>query len=93
MSKITIDLLANAYNEKLWSNFEQCFPRIKQKTSVMMGIPDDILAALVAILGENSIEQWLNTELKLLDNNKAIDLMKSEKDIKALKMFILSMPN
>lgn len=93
MNKITIDSFANAYNEKMWNNFSMCFSVVTKKTDFMVGIPDDILAALVGILGENAIEQWLNSELKLLDDNKAIDLLKSEKGVKALKMFILSMPN
>jgi len=93
MNTITIDSLANAYNEKLWNNFAKCFPSINKKIDIMSGVPDDVVSVLVGILGESAIEQWLNSELKLLENSKAIDLLKSEKGIKALKMFLLSMPN
>ena len=93
MSTMTIDSLANAYNEKLWNNFTKCFSGINKKNDIMYEIPDDILSVLVGILGESAIEQWLNSELKLLENSKAIDLLKSEKGIKALKMFLLSIPN
>lgn len=93
MNKGNLELLSSAYNEKIWNNFAQCFPSIKNKTDVMLGIPDDILSALVGVLGETAFEQWLNNEIKLLDNNKAIDLLKTEKGTKALKMFILSIPN
>jgi uncharacterized protein (DUF2384 family) len=88
-----VTALANAYNDVYWNRFAASFPKVKNETIKIANIPDDIFSALVGILGESFIEDWLNKELKLLDNNKAIDLLKSETGRKALKMFILSMPN
>lgn len=88
-----VSTLASAYNEVYWNRFAEFFPKIKNQIDTQINIPNDIFSALVGILGESLIGEWLNKELELLDNNKAIDLLKSEKRRKALKIFILSMPN
>jgi hypothetical protein len=88
-----INSLSNNYNEEYWNKFASSFPSVKIKENFNSNIPNDILNALVGVLGESIIEQWLNTELKLLDNKKAIDLMQSEKGLRALKMLIISLPN
>ncbi|WP_226535913.1 antitoxin Xre/MbcA/ParS toxin-binding domain-containing protein [Fictibacillus halophilus] len=88
-----INSLSNSYNEEYWNKFASSFPSVEIKENFNSNIPNDILNALVGVLGESVIEQWLNTELKLLDNKKAIDLMQSENGLKALKMLIISLPN
>jgi hypothetical protein len=88
-----VTTLANAYNEVYWNRFAESFPKIKNETYTQVNIPNDIFSALVGILGESLIGEWLNKELKLLDNNKPIELLNSDNGRKALKMFILSMPN
>lgn len=92
MNSNAIDLLANAYDEKIWGNFVKCFPSIN-KNEKFKDIPNDLLNVLVGILGESGVEYWLNTELELLENSKGIDLLKYEKGTRALKMFLLNMPN
>lgn len=88
-----INSLSDSYNEEYWNKFASSFPKVEIKENFNCNIPNDILKALVGVLGESVLEQWLNTELKLLDNKKAIDLIHSEKGLRALKMLIISLPN
>ncbi|MDQ0087459.1 hypothetical protein J2T12_000853 [Paenibacillus anaericanus] len=72
MNNAAVNSLANAYKDEYWNKLAQCFPSFNNKSTVPIEIPNDVLSALVGILGESVVEQWLNTELKLLGNNRAL---------------------
>ncbi|MDQ0110647.1 hypothetical protein [Paenibacillus harenae] len=88
-----IEKLSNSSKEEIWNNFYKCFPLVKDNEGVAIKLPDDILTALSGILDKSQIKEWLNLEVALLENYKPVDLLKTEEGTKALKMFILSMPN
>ena len=88
-----IKKLAEAYNELLWNNFEKCFQPVEINDEILKIIPKDILNVLVTLLGIDETKVWVCRNLKALDNNTVQELVKSEIGVKALKMFILSMPN
>jgi len=93
MKKSGVTKFAAAFNEKTWSNFSKCFPRISSKSNTLASLPEDVVSALIGLNGEEQVNEWINSELEELDNMKAIDLVKSEEGLNALKMFILSMPS
>jgi len=84
---------ANAYKDEYWNNFSKCFPLVNLKSEVLSKLPSDILSALIGIIGEEQVEKWVNYEFEELDNMKPIDLVRTDDGLKALKMYILSMPN
>ena len=89
----TIVNLANAYDETIWSNFSKCFPEVTVNTDNLGLLPKDILNVLIELLGIEQTKEWIRKKLNALDNNSAIELLSSDIGTKALKMFILSMPN
>jgi len=93
MVSIGVKKFANAYKDEYWGNFSKCFPVINLKRGMFENIPIDVLSSLVGLLGEEQLEKWLNYEIEELDKIKPIDLLKTDDGLKALKMYILSMPN
>lgn len=93
MQKSGVTRFAAAFNEETWSNFSKCFPRINSKSNTLASLPEDVVSALIGLIGEEQVKEWINFELEDLDNMKAIELVKSEEGLKALKTFILSMPS
>lgn len=93
MTETAVKKLANAYKEKYWNDFFKCFPTITAKNEILINVPNDILSALIGLIGEEQVEQWMNYKFEDLDNMKPIDLVKTNEGLKALKMYILSMPN
>ncbi len=84
--------LYNAYNDDLWKIYAKSFKEVSEKIGNLDKIPQDILNVLVGLLGLEEANVWIKTEIKELDNNIILDLIKTEIGIKALKMFLLSMP-
>ncbi len=84
--------LYNAYNDDLWKIYANSFKEVSEKIGDLDKIPQDILNVLVGLLGLEEANVWIKTEIKGLDNNIILDLIKTEVGIKALKMFLLSMP-
>lgn len=93
MKKSGVTRFAAAFNEETWNNFSKCFPRISSKSNTLTSLPEDVVSALIGLIGEEQVKEWINSELEDLDNMKGIELVKSEEGLKALKMFILSMPS
>jgi len=93
VNKIGVRKFSNAYKDEYWNNFAKCFPRTEPQNKALSTIPEDVLSSLIGLIGEEQIERWVNSEIEDLDNIKPIDLIESEEGLKALKMFILSMPS
>lgn len=93
MNRMGVIKFSNAYKDEFWNKFIKCFPRTVPQNKALSTIPEDVLASLIGLIGEEQIERWINCEIEDLDNIRPIDLIESEEGLKALKMFILSMPS
>lgn len=93
MIKTNIFKFADSYKDEYWNKFYRCFPVIISNKNTFSNIPSDILSSLIGLIGEEQVENWMNSEFEELDNMKPIDLLKTDNGVKALKMYILSMPN
>ena len=89
----TINKLAIAYNDVMWNKFANCFHKVEIQDNILVQIPADIVNVLVHILGYEETKNWVLKKISYLDNQSVIELVKNEKGIKAVKMFVLSMPN
>jgi len=89
----TINNLTNIYNETMWNKFAKCFHDFETDDEILNKVPSDIVNVLVHILGYEQSKKWVAEKIPDLDYNTVIDLVKSEKGIKAVKMYVLSMPN
>lgn len=85
-----VDFFSNEYNEELWMNFMKCF----DETYIHIeGVPQDIVNAVVSILGDEVGCNWLHTPFHKFNGQNALDLLKTPKGEKALKAFIMRLPN
>lgn len=84
------EMLVEQYDEKKWNKYASCF---KDVTTHIDGVPQDIVNAVFAILGDVDGYKWLHTPLHKLDGKSAIELVKTEKGEKVLKAFIMRLPN
>lgn len=89
----TIIELANAYNEIIWYNYASCFKEVDVDRDELDVVPRDVLNVLIALLGVEQTSVWINKKISGLDNNSIIELINNDIGRKAVKMFILSMPN
>ncbi len=87
----TVDRLADSYNDKAWNNFLVFFNCVNVEGDDFKEIPEDIARVIVGTIGKTQSKDWINKPLERLDNQKVIDLVKSEKGKRALKIFLLSM--
>ncbi|HCJ14575.1 MAG TPA: hypothetical protein DHV77_05025 [Erysipelotrichaceae bacterium] len=84
-----IDFFYKEYNDDDWIDFANCFDKAD---IIIKGVPQDVINAIFALLGDNGAD-WLKTPLHKLDGKTALDLLSSEKGEKALKAFIMRIPN
>ena len=84
-----IDFFFEEYNDDDWKDFVNCF---ENADVCIRGVPQDIINVIYSLIGENG-EVWLNKPLHKFDGKTALDLLLSEKGEKALKAFIMRMPN
>jgi len=89
----TIDKLADAYNDVMWNKYSNCFQKVQTKDEILCKVPNDIINVLVYILGYDQAKNWILQEIPELDDQIVVELVKSQRGIKAVKMFVLSMPN
>lgn len=85
-----IDFFANELNEGDWKGFSQLFENVEVQID---GIPQDIVNAVITILGENAGKQWLKTPFSKFNGMNARELLKTKKGEKALKAFIMRLPS
>jgi len=87
----TVERLANSYNDKAWEEFFVFYDCVKLKEDEFSEVPKDIARVIVGMLGKEQANEWVKKPLQRLDNQKVIDLIKNEKGVIALKVFLLSM--
>lgn len=85
-----LDFFADEYNQDNWSEYAQCF---KQVDVSIEGVSQDIVNAVCTILGMESGIEWLKTPFSLFEGKSAIELVKTKKGCKAIKAFIMRLPN
>lgn len=83
---------ASIYNEQNWGGFAHCFEDIDIPLEFGKLIPDDVIRALIRILGEDNAREWIEIKLKSVDFKTAIELSKTEQGLKALKAFVMRLP-
>jgi len=88
-----IDFYSNEFDEKNWRCFAQYFNEVEIPNDIIGKMPNDVVYALVGLLGFEGMKKWITTELKQLDCNTALTLATTDKGIKALKALIMRMPN
>ena len=85
-----IDILVNEYDEKSWIEFVDCFGNYDVKVD---GVPQNIINVIVGLLGEDAGIEWLQKPLNQFNEKPVLDLLNDENGEKALKAFIMRMPN
>lgn len=85
-----VELLANEYSEESWNAYSNCFV---ESDILVEGVPQDIVNAVVTILGDEVGCKWLHTPLHKLKGQNALVLLKTSKGERALKAFIMRLPN
>ena len=91
--EITMDMLeffAEEYKEEEWNKYSDCFDELNMHIE---GVPQDIVDAVLTILGSDVGYNWLYTPLHNFDGKSALDLLKTPKGERALKAFIMRLPN
>lgn len=85
-----IDILSNEYMEDNWIAYSRSF---EESDIHIKGIPQDIINAVVAILGNEVGCHWLCSPFHNLGGENAIELLKTPKGERALKAYIMRLPN
>lgn len=88
-----INELAKTYNDEMWNRFANCFKTIEVHDDILRKVPQDIVNAIVGLLGYEQAKKWVLEGIPDLDNYSVIDLIANGKGVKAVKMFVLSMPS
>lgn len=84
------DVFEMEYNQEDWMEFAQCFQQVEVSVEE---IPPDIVNAVCTILGVECGIKWLETPLNAFEGKSAVELVKSKGGCKALKAFIMRLPN
>lgn len=90
---IGVNFFANEYNEKDWKDYCQGFKSIEIPISLSGILPEDVIRPLIYLLGYEYTNRWVNMRFEDLDNRTPIDLAKTMDGIKALKAYIMRIPN
>ncbi len=85
-----IEFFANEYNEEAWNKYISCFDDVNKRID---GIPQEIVNAVLTVLGDETGYNWLHTPLHRLGNKTAIELLKTQRGEWALKAFIMRLPS
>jgi hypothetical protein len=85
-----LDFFVNEYDERGWKEYANSFEYVNVSLD---GIPQDIVNAVLTILGEDTGAKWLNTPLKVFDGQTAIKILETERGEDALKAYIMRLPN
>lgn len=88
-----INRLADSYNAEIWNNFANCFKIVEVKDDILKKVPQDIINVIVELLRYEQAMRWVLEEIPALGNYSVINLVTNEAGIKAVRMFILTMPN
>lgn len=85
-----LEFFANEYKDEEWNKYIKCFDKLNIS---MEEVPQDIVDVVLTILGSDVGYNWLHTPLRKFDGKKALDLLKTPKGEKALKAYIMRLPN
>lgn len=88
-----VEFYSQDYNASNWEKFSSCFEELKDIEGEYNKIPSDILKVILGLLGESSGKNWCKKELNQLESKTVFDLVKSELGTRALKAFLMRMPN
>lgn len=87
--KDMLEMFFCEYEEEEWNRYSSCFEDVKTQIE---GVPQEIVNAVFAVLGDSGYN-WLHTPLHKFGGKSAVELVKTEKGEKALKAFIMRLPN
>lgn len=85
-----VDFFSNEYNEEMWINYTRLF---KEANINIKGIPQDIVNVVMTILGDDAGYKWLHTPFEKFNGKNALELLETPKGERALKAFIIRLPN
>lgn len=85
-----LELLANEYSINAWENYAKCFDNVNVSVE---GVPQDMVNAVITILGAEAGIKWLDTPFSIFDGKTAMELLSIENGEKALKALIMRLPN
>ena len=78
------------YEEEAWNRYASCFEDVNIQID---GVPQEIVNVIFTILGDVTGYDWLHKPLHKFGGKSAVELLKTEKGEKALKAFIMRLPN
>ena len=81
---------ANEYVEEDWKTYVKCFDTVN---TTIDGIPQDIVNAVLTVLGPVTGLSWLKSPLSTFNGKTVAELVLTEKGEKAIKAFIMRLPN
>lgn len=87
-----MDIIESYYNEYNDENWNYYMSYIKSSNIKLDGIPQDIVDALYSAMGIKMMD-WIKAPIPALEGKAPIELLDSEKGIKALKVLIMGLPN
>lgn len=85
-----VDFFSREYNDEQWINYARCF---EESNIHIEEIPQDIVNAVVTILGDDVGYNWLHTSLHKFGGKNAVELLRTPKGERALKAYIMRLPN
>lgn len=85
-----LEMFFDEYEAEAWNRYASCFEDVNTKIE---GVPQEIVNAVCTILGEVAGKDWLYQPLHKFNGKSALELIKTEKGEKALKAFIMRLPN
>lgn len=86
----TIFFFSDEYNEEQWRAYANSFAPADVHIT---GVSQDIVNAVVGLLGNEAGEKWLTeTQLTQFDSKKATDILRTPMGARALKAFIMRFP-
>ena len=85
-----LEMFFYEYEEEAWNRYASCFEDVNTQID---GVPQEIVNAIFTILGDATGYDWLHKPLHKFGGKSAVELLKTEKGEKALKAFIMRLPN
>ena len=88
-----ISFFAGIYKDDSWKRYSNNFLGVDIPNDLEDILPKDVLQPLLYLLGEEYVYKWIKFKFSCIDNMTPIELANSEEGLKALKAFIMRMPN
>ena len=81
------------YDEVGWKQYSNNFNSIDIPDELKKILPEDVIKPLIFILGRECTYKWIHMKINSIDNRTPIELSNTINGLKALKAFIMRMPN